>query len=47
MMFTSILQSEYVDRDETFESLANKIVAWLELYWTLREAHITKYPGTY
>ena len=37
MMFTTILQSEYVDRDEAFESLATKIVAWLELYWTLRE----------
>ena len=37
MMFTGALQSEFVDREEAFESLAVKIIAWLDLYWTLRK----------
>jgi hypothetical protein len=36
ILFINIMQSQQVDKDEAFQSLARKILSWLDLNWYLR-----------
>ena len=44
IMFANVLQSDWMDTDEAFESLSLLIVGWFELYWTLRLSALSHAP---
>ena len=38
ILFTGILQSENVDRDDVFQAFALRVIGWLEVHWSLRRS---------